>query len=81
MNRTSIGRFAPNFNNYRYKHLTRELYEKFGDMTQISEELGWSSSAIKNALRGDTQPRKDFIDTILAATGETYEQAFQEDYE
>jgi hypothetical protein len=33
-------------------------------------------SSVAGALRGETQPKKDLIDTILKTTGLTYEQAF-----
>lgn len=53
------------------------LHERL-TMQALSEKCGLPYITLYKVLTGLSVPRKDTIDNILAATGMTYEEAFQE---
>lgn len=65
--------------NYVYPNITKWMIENRMSGAELAKLVGVSASQVSSWFRGLHDPRKCFIDRILAVTGMTYEEAFYED--
>lgn len=67
-----------------YPNLRRWMNENRVSATDLLrrmhlEPLSENASRLKNVMRGHGNPRKDYIDRLIEATGMKYEKLFKED--
>lgn len=64
---------------YIYPNISKWMYENRVSGTAFADLLDVSPSVASYWFRGIHEPKKCFIDRVLAVTGMTYEEAFYED--
>lgn len=63
---------------YVYPGIEKWMRENKITIANLSRSIGYTTSAVNQVLLGKNDPRKRFVDEVLALTGMTYEEAFKQ---
>lgn len=72
----NYGKKRSSYDSCVYPNIANWLYDNRYSYTRFAKYITISYRTLYSALTGSTMPSKSMIDSILAATGMTYEEAF-----